>query len=172
MNKIVLAIIVLLVLIQVGEPGTAHALSCVPPKSLKEEYDASALVFRGEVLRTNTANRKAEFEVKTIWKGSKEQIGEGIQVSDMWKSLKDGQDYIVFASGSEGQWVANICGNSRLWSELRPEQIAQLGTGIEAVPAEARGTGKAVSGLWLIAVVILAGGAAAALVRYRSGRRR
>ncbi|NRF94085.1 hypothetical protein HQN89_24480 [Paenibacillus frigoriresistens] len=87
--------------------------------------------WRRTALNSNTAkyDLSVVFSVKTLWKGDTDIIEKGIFVGDMWKEIKAGQDYLIFASQREEHLEANLCGNSKLWSEVSQEQINELGTG-------------------------------------------
>ncbi|MCY9696959.1 hypothetical protein [Paenibacillus alginolyticus] len=124
MRKTILALFVIcLFSFKLNEP--VSALSCAPPKSIKEELANSTVVFMGTALNSNTAkyDLSVVFSVKTLWKGDTDIIEKGIFVGDMWKEIKAGQDYLIFASQREGHLEANLCGNSKLWSEVSQEQI-------------------------------------------------
>lgn len=131
MKKNILALFVIYLLFSFKLNETVSALSCAPPNSIKEEFANSTVVFMGTALNSNTAkyNLTVHFSVKTLWKGSTDIIEKGIFVGDMWKEIKAGQDYLIFASQREGHLEANLCGNSKLWSEVSQEQINELGTG-------------------------------------------
>lgn len=107
------------------------ALSCAHPKSVKEEFANSTVMFMGTALNSNTVkyNFTVVFSVKTLWKGSTDIFEKGIFVGNMWKEIKEGQDYLIFASQREGHLEANICGNSKHWSEVSQKQINELDTG-------------------------------------------
>ncbi|WP_068666337.1 hypothetical protein [Paenibacillus oryzisoli] len=85
----------------------------------------------GTALNSNTLNYNftVAFSVKTLWKGSADRIEKGILVGNMWKDIKTGQDYLIFASQRDGHLEANICGNSKEWSEVSQKQVNGLGTG-------------------------------------------
>lgn len=131
MRKCMLALFGLCLLISFKLPEPVSALSCATPKPVKEEVAKSTLVFMGTAVNTNIAkyDMAVAFRVKTLWKGNPELIGKGIVVGDMWMEIKAGHDYLIFATQREGRLEANICGNSKLWSEVSQEQANELGKG-------------------------------------------
>lgn len=168
MKKIVILFFVLLVLITFKWSHITVALSCAPSKPLQDEYNLSTTVFMGTALTSNSESLKVNFQIKTIWKGSSDSIANGIIISDMWKDIKAGQDYLMFVNNREGQSEVNLCGNSMLWSEVVQEQINEFGTGqiIEQPIAEEEiSDGK---NLWLIGVIIIViGGVLTIFFRFR-----
>jgi len=131
MRRFILALfsLCLLICFKLSEP--ASALSCASPKSIKEELANSTVVFMGTALNPNAANYNVtvNFSAKTLWKGSTKDIEKGIIVSNMWKEIKAGEDYLIFASLRDGRVEANLCGNSKLLSEVSQEQTNDLGKG-------------------------------------------
>ncbi|NOU89017.1 hypothetical protein GC102_25185 [Paenibacillus sp. LMG 31460] len=131
MRKFILALFVICLMFSFKLNEPVSALSCAHPKSIKEEIANSAVVFMGTALNSNTVKYDftVVFSVKTLWKGSTDIIENGISVGNMWKEIKAGQDYLIFASQREGHLEANICGNSKDWSEVSQKQINELDTG-------------------------------------------
>lgn len=137
MRKIVLALFALCLLFSFKLNEPVSALSCAPPQSIKEEFANSTIVIMGTALNSNTAKYDwtVTFRVKSLWKGSTDIIEKGILVGDMWRKIEPGQDYIIFASQREEHLEANLCGNSKLWSEVSQAQINELGS-VELIPVK------------------------------------
>lgn len=131
MKKLLLLLFVLCFFISLKVNEPAYALTCARSNDMTGELAKSAAVFKGTALNPNTAeyNWTVSFDVSTLWKGNIGYIEQGIQVGDMWLTIEKGREYLILANPIEGHFAANVCGNSKLWSEVSPEQADGLGKG-------------------------------------------
>lgn len=156
-------------------PEAACACSCVAVTD-EEAFDGAAAVFTGTLVDDGTssfgspgATRTLEFEVDEVYKGEIAEL-QGIATSGDGAScgweLPAGEEYLVFATISDGQLFASLCGGSR---------AVEAGDAFFAQAADAPAPGEAdldESALWPFAagaVALLA--AVAAFVWWRLRRR-
>lgn len=93
---------------------SVEALSCAEKPSVKEEMQASELVFKGIV--SGQTKQKVQFHVTKVWKGD---VGPRLTLAqEMWIPFEDGEEYIVFASDYQGELQARLCGNTSLAAGL------------------------------------------------------
>ncbi|MDU0203981.1 hypothetical protein ACYEXS_35730 [Paenibacillus sp. MAH-36] len=152
-----LFVICLLFSIVLNEP--VSAVSCAHPESIKEEFANSSIVLMGTALNSNTLENDftVVFSLKTLWKGSTDVIEKGISIGNMWKEIIEGQDYLIFASQRDGHLEANICGNSRDWSEVNKKQIKDLNTGKLTIEQSANNRNQIYWFVFVIFIIAIVG---------------
>jgi hypothetical protein len=168
MQKFISILFVLCLLVNFSFTKPAMALSCAKAAPIKDEFKKSSIVFMGTALNSNIDTPKVNFHVKTIWKGSMNDIQEGVFLSNMWMEVKAGQNYLLYATNRDGQLEVNICGNSQLWSDVNPKQfIEEFGTGqfIEQEETEKEQQNRNL--FWLISGVLVLVVGIGVTIRYR-----
>jgi hypothetical protein len=124
--------VLLMLVLQLRQPGAAYACSCGNP-SLEDEFDWADAVFQGEVVvieRLNQYEANVTFDVSKGWKGSYKTmiIRQGAAGSCSYYGFVKGREYIVFASddwsrNSPGTLDASICGST---DEVSERMLAEL----------------------------------------------
>jgi hypothetical protein len=125
-------------------PEAACACSCVGVTD-EEAFDGAAAVFTGTLVDDGTpvfgrpgGIRTLEFEVDDVYKGEVAELqgiataGDGAGCG--WE-LPAGEDYLVFATISDGQLFASLCGGSRAVEEGDAFLLDQAA--VAPVPGEA-----------------------------------
>lgn len=104
----------------------AHALSCTMPVLNQQAIEGVSLIFEGKVLSedgkevgpafpgTKTSDlSKFTFSIEKLWKGdvqgAKVQIIRDVYWGD---GFTVGSEYLVVATGNDGKFYANLCGNT------------------------------------------------------------
>ena len=174
----------------------ASACVCVAPPSFSEEVGTSDAVFAGRIVAVHLSQDRtqviAEMEATRWWKGDRQQtvfLHSGGSADCVpwydpgWQHLplEDyvGKSYLVFADKRLGEFIPDVCGNTRAISDAdRPLELAELGPGTAPIP----GTSAARPAVWeegltfpfpawatgVLAFVVLAmGGVGFLLVRSR-----
>jgi hypothetical protein len=95
--------ILLMLVLQLRQPGAAYACLCQSP-SLEAEFDSADAVFQGEVVtieRLNDYQESITFKVSKAWKGSYQTmvvVQETYGGSCLYYRFVKGSEYIVFAN--------------------------------------------------------------------------
>lgn len=104
----------------------AAACTCERPKEAKEELAAASAVFAGKVVKIDGS--KVHFDVATLWKGPKQKrITVQNEQSTCMYGFKEGEEYVVYAQGTESNPATSVC--SRTVSVLQAsDEVRALGT--------------------------------------------
>lgn len=141
-----LSFFLLLDIVRIVVPSTAHACSCAEPISMEEQMIRKTAIFTGKLISLSQPNRgiisssadpvAAQFEVINVWKGdlgaettvytaiSSESCGyEGFEVDE---------EFIVFASGPYDQLKTGLCEGTKQLGSAQ-EELAALEAGYKPV---------------------------------------
>jgi serpin B len=130
----------------VAPPRPVYACSCLPPGAPLAEMARATAVFAGRVTNIEVPGGvivssadpvKVTFAAGQIWKGPEEAVITVTTPRDSAScgvSFQTGQEYLVYALGSENELTTNLC--SRTASLARAaEDLAVLGEGRTPEPA-------------------------------------
>jgi hypothetical protein len=110
-----------------GFPARADACSCVSGVPVCDAFWRTPLVFSGTVIevtpvppknaRAMSFQRRVRFSVAKVWRGDAAdtiEISTGMGGGDCGFNFVAGQQYLVYASGTPGQYSTGICSRTKL----------------------------------------------------------
>lgn len=164
--KPILLLTVTLALVLLFNITTAYACSCAPPGTPQESLQDSTAVFSGQVIRIDTPAAvggiistadplKVTFQVIEIWKGP---LGNPLIVQTARDSVSCGynfligQEYLVYAYGSESDLQTNICTRTTPLTNAAGD-LQAIGSGSVPPPFENGSSPSSIN--WLLVISIL-----------------
>ncbi|WP_420642798.1 hypothetical protein [Candidatus Leptofilum sp.] len=135
-----LVVIVLLINLLAVSPTTVYACTCAPPGSPAEELERATAVFAGKVtqidapqglLKSSADPVQITFQVSEVWKGSVRatQLAKTVRSdASCGYSFAIGQEYLVYASGSETDPEVWLCSRTAPLAAAAEDLLA-LGSG-------------------------------------------
>lgn len=112
-KSVVWKVLIAFMLLMTGYGGLqaekAAACSCVEPKEAREELAESAVVFAGRVLKIE--GDQVHFDVATLWRGPQQRqiTVMNPQNNSCRYPFKEGEEYVVYARGTEQKPEASLC---------------------------------------------------------------
>ncbi|MBI4093190.1 MAG: hypothetical protein HY420_04670 [Candidatus Kerfeldbacteria bacterium] len=176
MKPLLLTFIITVVLFGFIQPELVHACSCIPPRSVSEEFQLAGAVFSGTVTNVSQTSRssssgslagslgkKVSLAVERSWKGvttATVTIETGIGGGDCGFNFEEGKSYLVYTEGSS-QRSANVCSNTKELAaasdDLRQLGPARTSFTNSSFPANAQGISfRTIAGLGTAIVISLA----------------
>ena len=133
MKKSLLALFVFAALFT-AQAQPAYACSCVRPGTPQEEMENADAVFSGTVTRIEDSTNygyDVTLEVSEAWKGVEGTsivVHTGMGGGDCGFGFEEGQEYVVYASLTDGELHVYSCGLTGILAE---SNTADLGDGTE-----------------------------------------
>jgi hypothetical protein len=123
MKKIVLIALLAGIAIILSTVPRVGALSCAPPKPVKQEMERSSIVFKGKVVDIKKEGLTT-FQVEEAWKGVEGSI---VEIYDNgWDPYMKNTDYLVFGAPQDGKLKTNLCGRTGSWDQAREEAMKDI----------------------------------------------
>ncbi|MDQ8739497.1 hypothetical protein [Paenibacillus sp. LHD-38] len=128
MKKLFTAIQLILVAFILWTAPQVEALSCAPPRPVKEEMDRSTVVFKGKAVEIKKDGLTV-FRIDEAWKGVETPQLEIYH--NGWDPFIKDTVYLVFGSVQEGMLRMNLCGRTGPWDNAR--EAAMKDSGIKSI---------------------------------------
>ncbi|MBP1967677.1 hypothetical protein [Paenibacillus aceris] len=142
-TKVLLIYLFLFGTLFVVEPLTVNACSCAGPPSIEDQLNPKTAIFKGKLLSLkksvngmiwSSAEVKAQFEVKTIWKGtlsSQTTVYTALSSASCgYEGFEVNEEYIVFAYGDPDRLETGLCEGTKTTASAQGD-LKALGAGYE-----------------------------------------
>lgn len=180
MNKWWRVLLIVAVLVSLFRPKTAHACSCIEPDSPATSFPRAGAVFHGRVRAVddtplrwvgglmplpdvfdNLYYQRVRLDVIESWKGvttTSATVLTGYGGGDCGYHFNAGDEYIVYAFESNGDWISGICTRTAPISAAS-DDLAYLATLTPLILTTTSGWSWVIAvGILLIVIVLILGG--------------
>ncbi|WP_274654634.1 hypothetical protein [Paenibacillus humicola] len=176
-TKVVLIFLFVLGTWFVVKPFTVNACSCAKSPSIEDQLNRKTAIFTGKVLNLTKPDKgktwssadpvKAQFEVKTVWKGELSSQTTVYTASSSascgYEGFEVNEEYIVFAYGDPDRLETGLCEGTKNLASAQKE-LKALGAGYELskitipqeVPSEIPSINKETDNRFIIIILVLA----------------